>query len=93
VKRESNMSGGGDMTGSVNSSIRGNPVIFSKRARVAELADALDSKSSGRKAVMVRFHSRAPLPFCYGVYSKPPKADFRFISLHSFAQATVTKAA
>src|ERR1700687_533161 len=29
-------------------------------ARVAELADAPDSKSGGRKAVMVRLHSRAP---------------------------------
>jgi hypothetical protein len=31
-----------------------------RRARVAELADALDSKSSDRKVVMVRLHSRAP---------------------------------
>jgi tetratricopeptide (TPR) repeat protein len=37
------------------------PVLFSHRARVAELADAPDSKSGGRKAVMVRPHSRAPL--------------------------------
>src|SRR5438045_6141969 len=32
-------------------------------ARVAELADALDSGSSGRKAVEVRVLSRAPIPF------------------------------
>ena len=37
-------------------------VLYSfERARVAELADALDSKSSDRKVVMVRLHSRAPL--------------------------------
>src|SRR6267143_1977271 len=35
-------------------------MIFCRRARVAELADAPDSKSGGRKAVMVRPHSRAP---------------------------------
>jgi hypothetical protein len=33
-------------------------------ARVAELADALDSGSSGRKAVEVRVLSRAPKSFC-----------------------------
>src|SRR6267154_3442000 len=36
-------------------------MIYSRCARVAELADALDSKSSDRKVVMVRLHSRAPL--------------------------------
>src|SRR6267143_673123 len=37
-------------------------MISCRRARVAELADAPDSKSGGRKAVMVRPHSRAPNP-------------------------------
>src|SRR6266699_528389 len=36
------------------------PMVSCRRARVAELADAPDSKSGGRKAVMVRPHSRAP---------------------------------
>jgi hypothetical protein len=36
-------------------------MLFSQRARVAELADAPDSKSGGRKAVWVRFPPRAPI--------------------------------
>ena len=36
-------------------------VVSGAVARVAELADALDSGSSGRKAVLVRPQSRAPL--------------------------------
>jgi hypothetical protein len=43
---------------------------------VAELADALDSKSSDRKVVMVRLHSPGPrfLPFyCYQLLPISPK--------------------
>src|SRR5437762_13488105 len=40
-------------------------MLFCRRARVAELADAPDSKSGGRKAVMVRPHSRAPKSHSY----------------------------
>ena len=52
-------------------------MISCRRARVAELADAPDSKSGGRKAVMVRPHSRAPksLSFFEKLVEKPSTFD------------------
>jgi hypothetical protein len=55
---------------------RTSAMLFFRRARVAELADAPDSKSGGRKAVMVRPHSRAPIFFPLLPIS-PKMADFR----------------
>ena len=62
-------------------------------AGVAELADAPDSKSGGRKAVKVRFLYPAPNRPAVTVYTVEPQiTDFRFISLHSFAHPTLQKA-
>jgi hypothetical protein len=60
---------------------------------VAELADALDSKSSDRKVVMVRLHSPGPKSTVTVYTVVPQNPTFRFSSLHTPAQPTLQKAA
>ena len=55
---------------------------------MAELVDALDSKSSSRKGVRVRFSLGAPkLKILFSYFSETPVATVLWLFLHSFKNA------